>query len=86
MSDEKKSRLIPVTKWNEYHVWPSLGGLRHLYAFRRKKKCDRVFFKAAGRVLIDEEEFLIGRGITAPPSLIRENESNQKVVDEQARF
>lgn len=57
MSDEKKSRLIPVTKWNEYHVWPSLGGLRHLYAFRRKKKCDQVFFKAAGRVLIDEEEF-----------------------------
>ena len=57
MSDEKKSRLIPVTKWNEYHVWPSLGGLRHLYAFRQAKECDQVFFKTGGRVLVDEEAF-----------------------------
>jgi hypothetical protein len=57
MSGSNKSRLIPVTKWNEYHVWPSLGGLRHLYAFRNEKKCEEVFFKASGRVLVDEEAF-----------------------------
>ncbi len=23
-------RLIPLTKWNEHHPWPPIGGLRHL--------------------------------------------------------
>ncbi len=57
IDDKKNTRLIPLTKWNDYHVWPSLGGLRHLYAFRTKKECEKIFFKAAGRVLIDEEAF-----------------------------
>lgn len=57
MLQDRKSRLIPLTKWNDYHVWPTQGGLRHLYAFRNKKQCDQVFCKAAGRVLVDEEAF-----------------------------
>jgi hypothetical protein len=57
MNAVRKSRLIPLTKWNEYHVWPSLGGLRHLYAFRQAKECNQIFFKTGGRVLVDEEAF-----------------------------
>jgi len=30
MEPSSTSRLIPVPKWNEYHPWPPLGGLRHL--------------------------------------------------------
>ena len=28
MSEKKISRLIPLTKWNDYHVWPTEGGLK----------------------------------------------------------
>lgn len=57
MSNERKSRLVPVTKWNEYHVWPTIGGLRHLVANAKKKKFEHVVVKASGRVLIDEDAF-----------------------------
>lgn len=57
MSNENKSRLVPVTKWNEYHVWPTIGGLRHLVANAKKKKLEHVVVKASGRVLIDEDAF-----------------------------
>jgi len=57
MSNENKPRLIPVTKWNEYHVWPTIGGLRHLVANSKKKKFEHVVVKASGRVLIDEDAF-----------------------------
>lgn len=57
MSEKKISRLIPVTLWNEYHVWPTIGGLRHLVANARKKKFNHVVVKASGRVLIDEDAF-----------------------------
>jgi hypothetical protein len=58
MSNEKKSRLVPVTKWNDYHLWPTIGGLRHLIANAKRKKFDHVVVKANGRVLIDEDAFL----------------------------
>lgn len=32
MHDKTKSKLIPLTKWNDFHVWPTIGGLRHLVA------------------------------------------------------
>jgi hypothetical protein len=57
MSEKKISRLIPLTKWNDYHVWPTEGGLRHLVANAKKKKFNHVFVKASGRVLIDEDLF-----------------------------
>ena len=25
-----RPNLIPVTHWNDFHPWPSTGGLRHL--------------------------------------------------------
>ncbi len=52
------SRLIPLTKWNDFHVWPTRAGLRHLVANAKKKKFEKVFLKAGGRILIDEIAFL----------------------------
>jgi hypothetical protein len=57
MSNEVKTRLIPLTKWNQYHPWPSIGGLRHLVANSKEKKCCDVFIKAGGRWLIVEDAF-----------------------------
>lgn len=54
---EKKIRLIPLTKWNDFHIWPTIGGLRHLVANAKKKKFEHVVIRASGRVLIDEDAF-----------------------------
>lgn len=55
MTSEKKSRLIPLTKWP--HPWPSRGGLRHIVSNLKEKKCTHVFIKVSGRWLIDEDAF-----------------------------
>ena len=35
MEQKKERRLIPVTKWNDYHPWPPIGGLRHLIFYEK---------------------------------------------------
>ena len=57
MSQDSKNRLITLTKWNQYHPWPSIAGLRHLVAHAKKKKFEHVVVRAGGRVLIDEYAF-----------------------------
>lgn len=51
------SRLIPVTKWNQFHAWPPLGGLRHLIAERHNNGFDEVLFRPTRVWLIDEAKF-----------------------------
>lgn len=52
-----KTRLIPLTEWPKYHVYPPLGGLRHL-VFHAKSNGFEVVIKRVGRrVLIDEAAF-----------------------------
>lgn len=51
------TRMIPLTKWKDYHPWPSNAGLRHLVANAKTKNFEKVFTKAGGRVLIDEQAF-----------------------------
>ena len=58
--DAPRKRYIPVTKWNEYHDWPTLGGLRHLIFQAKHGKVngfDKVVKRAGRRVLIDETAF-----------------------------
>ena len=50
-------RLIPLTKWNQFHAWPPTGGLRHLVFHKDTNGFDRVVRKAGTRVLIDEGAF-----------------------------
>lgn len=50
-------KLIPVTKWNEYHVWPPVGGLRHLIFFAKLNGFEKVIKRVGRRVLIDEGAF-----------------------------
>ncbi len=62
------SRLIPVTRWNDYHAWPPVGGLRHLIFHSKSRKSrggkvvpenglDDALVRVGRRVLIDEIKF-----------------------------
>ena len=51
------SRLIPVSQWNDHHVWPPPGGLRHLIYHAHENGFDRVVRRVGRRVLIDEKRF-----------------------------
>lgn len=50
-------KLIPVSQWNKYHLWPSVSGLRHLIANAKEKRFEEVIVRAGGRVLINESAF-----------------------------
>jgi hypothetical protein len=50
-------RLIPVSKWNEYHQYPPLGGLRHLIFHAKTNGFDKCVKRVGRRVLIDEAAF-----------------------------
>lgn len=52
-----ETRLIPVTKWNEFHDWPPAGGLRHLIFHAETNGFKSAFLRVGRRVLVDENEF-----------------------------
>ncbi|HAT1597248.1 TPA: hypothetical protein JAN72_06555 [Legionella pneumophila] len=51
------NRYIPVTNWNDYHIWPPKGGIRYLIFNKNKNGFDKVVKKVGKRVLIDEAAF-----------------------------
>lgn len=51
------SRLIPLTKWNNYHSYPSVAGLRHLVFHRDDNEFTKVIRRVGRRILIDEHAF-----------------------------
>ncbi len=54
---EGRSRLIPVPKWNDFHVWPPIGGLRHLIFNEGTNGFSGCLVRVGRRVLIDEDKF-----------------------------
>ena len=52
-----QTRLIPVTKWNDYHAYPTIGALRALIFNAHKNGFDKVIRRVGGRVLIKEDAF-----------------------------
>lgn len=50
-------RLIPVTKWPEYHDHPSVGGLRHLIFHAESNGFSKCIKRIGRRVLIDEPRY-----------------------------
>lgn len=56
--EDINNRLIPLTKWNDYHVWPPQGGLRHLVFHSKTKGCEDCFIRVGRRVLVNEKKFL----------------------------
>lgn len=57
MEEKISNRLIQVPKWNDFHQWPPIGGLRHLIFERYENGFEKVL-KRPNRVwLIDEKAF-----------------------------
>lgn len=50
-------RIIPLTKWPDFHPWPSEWGLRRLVFFSKTNGFDSVIIRAGKRILIDEAAF-----------------------------
>lgn len=57
LMDKNETRLIPVKDWNQYHVWPPVGGLRHLIFHAKRNGFHAVIRRVGRRVLINEREF-----------------------------
>lgn len=56
-NQETKVRLlIPVTKWNEKHPYPSVSQLRW-HIFRPENGFEKCIVRIGKRVLIDEEAY-----------------------------
>lgn len=50
-------RLIPLSKWPEYHPWPSVASLRQLVFHHARYGFTACIVRAGGRILIGEAEF-----------------------------
>lgn len=65
---EKKSRLIPLSQWNDFHLYPTVGSL-YQYNFNRENNgFDYCVIRSGKRILIDEDklfEWLQNRKISA---------------------
>jgi aspartate/methionine/tyrosine aminotransferase len=53
----RKTRLIPVPNWPDYHHYPSIAGLRSLIFNAKSNGFATAFKRVHKRVLIDEAEF-----------------------------
>jgi hypothetical protein len=57
-NDNQPDRLIPLNKWHEHHLWPPIGGMRHIRFLAEEKKATHCFIKKGSRVLVKELTFL----------------------------
>ena len=53
----QSTRIIPLTKWPEFHPWPTVAGMRWLVFNAEKNGFGTVIRRAGRRVLIDERAF-----------------------------
>lgn len=54
---KQQTRLIPVTRWNEFHPWPAIGALRNIRQHCRSNGFAGAFVKIGARVLVNEKAF-----------------------------
>lgn len=57
MEEKIQNRLIQVTRWNDFHQWPPIGGLRHLIFEREENGFEKVLKRPSRVWLIDEKAF-----------------------------
>ena len=57
MLKQHEARIIPLSKWEQFHPWPTTAGLRHLAFHAKTNGFDAVIRRVGRRVLIDEAAF-----------------------------
>jgi len=58
--EKMQSRVIELSKWNEFHSYPSVGALRQYYFKRKENGFEDVIEyggENGGRILIVEDKF-----------------------------
>lgn len=55
--EQPGNRFIPLTKWEDYHPWPTTAGLRHLVFFSDTNGFNSCIKRIGSRVIIDEKAF-----------------------------
>jgi hypothetical protein len=51
------TRLIPLSKWNEYHDYPTVSSLRHLVFFEEQNGFSVVIKRIGKKIYLDERRF-----------------------------
>lgn len=54
---EEKTNLIPLTKWNEFHSFPSVKSLRMKIYYNQNNFVDEVVERDGKRILINEKKY-----------------------------
>lgn len=54
MQDESNRRYIPLTRWPDYHPYPSVSSLRSLVFHSDTNGFDKVIRRIGKRILLDE--------------------------------
>lgn len=54
---QKKPKYIPVSKWEDYHDWPTIPSLRWMIHNKERNGIGPCIKKVGGRVLVNEEAF-----------------------------
>lgn len=52
-----KPKLIPLSKWNEFHAWPSISGMRNLISKNEDNNFGRCIIRVGRRIVVDEGKF-----------------------------
>ena len=52
-----ETKLIPVTEWNHFHIWPTTQALRYYIFNAELNGFDKVIKRVGRRLLIDEAAF-----------------------------
>ena len=53
------TRLIPLSQWNKFHVWPTTASLRRMLRKGKETGFDKVIIRVGKRIIIDEQQFFI---------------------------
>ncbi len=53
------TRLIPLTKWPEFHPWPSVAGLRSMVFNAKESGFEGCIVRVGSRILINEPKFFV---------------------------
>ena len=56
-SNPISTRLIPLSKWNDYHDYPTVSALRHLVFFEEQNNFSKVLRRLGKRIYICEKSF-----------------------------
>jgi hypothetical protein len=57
MQENENLKLIPVSKWNDFHPYPTVKAIRQLIFFKDENGFKKVLRKIGGRLYIVESEF-----------------------------